>query len=725
MNSFLFGLGLNGLIFSLALAALAAAVQASGKRPMLSHLLWLLVLVKLLTPALVAVPGIALPSLEQVEGNTAHYGADAVMEAAAAGGELASMEVAMQSRIAASEALSSGGLGATGSSWIAVLAWIWLAGSATVFLWSIARMLQFQLALRRAAGPASTEVEQLADRLGQAFGLCANPRILIVDAQISPLVWWMGGRPQLVIPAALCQAGKAEELRWSLAHELGHIRRGDHLVRWLEWLAVVSFWWNPVTWWARRNLRINEEICCDRLVLATLQPNPKTYANSLLNVVEFLATPGLRPPAFASGMNSGDALETRLKMILKNTNPSSTPRWMRAMSLAAAVALLPLGFAQGQERERDARERSEASEQEPEHEHKITKKQYSAIAARLNAMVEAGEITPEDARRRLEGLRGQVAGQEEKEAESERRKQRSAREEYARVEKELKALVEAGRISEPDAKARLDGFRRSLSERTEKGESRGVTVEQYKRAAAELEKLVEAGRITRAQADERLIAMRRMIKETHQESEHVEKRGISVEEYKRAAADLRKLVEAGKVTPAHAEQRLLEMRKMIVDNPDDSGRREAARTSREEYYKRNSAELAKLVEAGKITPEQARVRLERMREEMAKSEAEEARAKAMNQEAEKIMQAVRNGKLSRQEAEKKLEAMRRGHVESSKQGEGQGDHDHADESAERGITLEQYRAIEARINGAIESVRISKEDGEKRKIEARKMIRDR
>jgi Zn-dependent protease with chaperone function len=30
-------------------------------------------------------------------------------------------------------------------------------------------------------------------------------------------------------------------LRWILAHELGHIKRKDHLVRWLEWLALVAF----------------------------------------------------------------------------------------------------------------------------------------------------------------------------------------------------------------------------------------------------------------------------------------------------------------------------------------------------------------------------------------------------------------------------------------------------------------------------------------------------
>ena len=107
----------------------------------------------------------------------------------------------------------------------------------------------------------------------------------------------------------------AQQWQWilahELAHELAHVRRRDYLVRWLEWLACVVFWWNPVVWWAQRNLRAAEEICCDELVISCLNPKPISYANSLLSAVEFLARPALRPPAMASEINSGGFLERR------------------------------------------------------------------------------------------------------------------------------------------------------------------------------------------------------------------------------------------------------------------------------------------------------------------------------------------------------------------------------------------------------------------------------
>jgi len=104
---------------------------------------------------------------------------------------------------------------------------------------------------------------------------------------------------RIVIPAALRDELDARRLRWILARELAHVRRRDHRVPWLEWLACVCFWRNPVAWRARRNLRINEETCCDALVRSSLHPQRRSYANSLMAVVEFLVSPVIRPPALS------------------------------------------------------------------------------------------------------------------------------------------------------------------------------------------------------------------------------------------------------------------------------------------------------------------------------------------------------------------------------------------------------------------------------------------
>ena len=58
-------------------------------------------------------------------------------------------------------------------------------------------------------------------------------------------------------------------------------------------------------WWARKQLRISEELACDDLVLELAAPKVHQYANSLLNMAELLASPEIRPPVLASALNSG------------------------------------------------------------------------------------------------------------------------------------------------------------------------------------------------------------------------------------------------------------------------------------------------------------------------------------------------------------------------------------------------------------------------------------
>ena len=63
MTELLFRVGVGNLCVSLVLALVAWAVQARGKRPAVAHLLWLVVLAKLVTPPLWTVPIVPVPGL--------------------------------------------------------------------------------------------------------------------------------------------------------------------------------------------------------------------------------------------------------------------------------------------------------------------------------------------------------------------------------------------------------------------------------------------------------------------------------------------------------------------------------------------------------------------------------------------------------------------------------------------------------------------------------------
>lgn len=352
MIEFLLQFGISNLCVALALALVAWAVHATRKQPFLAYGLWLLVLAKLVTPPILTIPVVPIPEL--------------TIDAADALGSVAGLEATSLDGVRLTIAEGTVTAGATaaivehGKTGLVLL---WVLGSAGVLAWSLVRIYRFNRLLRMASEVAPPELQDVASEVAQRLGLKRVPTICTTSARLSPMVWWLGGRVRIVIPAALPDELDARQLRWILAHELAHVRRRDHLVRWLEWLACVCFWWNPVAWWARRNLRINEEICCDALVLSSLQPQRRSYANSLMTVVEFLAAPVIRPPAMASEINSGGSLERRFRMIVSNNPIPKTPRWLVAGVLLSALVLLPLGVAYAQERAGDKGECDDGMQQ--------------------------------------------------------------------------------------------------------------------------------------------------------------------------------------------------------------------------------------------------------------------------------------------------------------------------------------------------------------------------
>jgi len=363
--------GLSNAAVALVLAGVAWAVHAWGRRPALAHLLWLVVLVKLITPPIVSLPVVAIPQWSASAETTSRAPMVELPAEAEPAGLMAFDPAATfeTSDLAAVPRLGNAiepvlattpefapAPESAASPWSArwsvakvALVLIWLLGSFGVLMYTLVRVVCFNRLLKRGTDIAPANVQRLAERVGRQLELRHIPAIYTTAARLSPMVWWVGGPVRVVLPEGLAAQCVPGQLRWVLAHELAHVRRRDYLVRWVEWLACVAFWWNPAAWWARRNLRTNEEVCCDALVLARFSNNndtPTFYADAILSVVESLALPSHRPPAIASEINSGGTLERRFDMILSSKTLTKTPRWASTLMLLAAVGLMPLGLAQ-------------------------------------------------------------------------------------------------------------------------------------------------------------------------------------------------------------------------------------------------------------------------------------------------------------------------------------------------------------------------------------------
>ena len=419
-----FEIGLSNASFALIFAIVAMVVGIKAKHPHLAHMLWLLVFIKLVTPPIMMIP-LPLSLDQQTVDSVDPYPGDAGQVTATRHFDERELPIAQTQSFSFSAEINSVLRQVQPS-----LAAIWLLGSGIVFAWSLLRVFRFNrlLGLHSQAAPPKLQVE--AEAIASRLGLKAIPSICTTSARISPMVWWAGGRVRVVLPGAMLDAMGNEQWRWILAHEIAHVRRRDYLVRWLEWLACVCFWWNPVTWWARRNLRAMEEICCDALVLSSLKPTPRTYASSLLTAVECLVPPTIRPPAVASEINGGGFLERRFKMIIARKPNVSNPRWYQVCVLLSALVVLPLGFAVAQD--------------------------FDAIERRLGESVSDGELTLEQAVIMIDALRKNTVNRAPgKERWSRDREKHHGIEGHLRmVGERLKAAVKAGKMTEEEAWAK-------------------------------------------------------------------------------------------------------------------------------------------------------------------------------------------------------------------------------------------------------------------------------
>ncbi|MEM9701413.1 MAG: M56 family metallopeptidase, partial [Planctomycetota bacterium] len=327
-------LAVSNLIGS-ALLALAAALFQRGLRcPRIARCMWVFALLKAMSPAAIGIAvwtsgGTAVPSALPDTG----FVENAVPAVPIADGALfeSGSPAVVQTRPQPIVWSQSACVLAVG-----------MMGSVVVLLATSTRIWRFRRLLRQVATPAPVEVQELATQTAERIGLRRLPALRVVPCRISPLIWWIVGRPQLVLPAALLQ-GEEDALRYALAHELMHLRRRDHWVRGLEQLASVLCWWNPVVAIARRGLRSSEELCCDRDVLTAFKTAPADYAAALLKVAELLAPPALRPPALASPLTAGGSLKRRVEMILSSDRAAPASRLRRRLSLLAAAAILPVG----------------------------------------------------------------------------------------------------------------------------------------------------------------------------------------------------------------------------------------------------------------------------------------------------------------------------------------------------------------------------------------------
>ena len=361
---------LSNLIVASAIAATALILARFWKNPILLHLLWLLVLIKLVTPPVVSwsclpdwSPSFARPSAPlQIDDESrptvkqnvnkfkltdqrvdppAPLPEQDLLDANASEhnpGHQHATTLLLPQRSSGSMAPAT-----VPRIWISIVFLFALAGSAVWFVVSVIQIVGFARKLRPAtsvSGAITVRTAELCERVGMQ----RTPQVLLLPGNLAPMIWAPFARSWLLLPRDLVGTISPEKRDALITHEIGHLYFRHHWVRHFEFFVTGLFWWCPLVWMARKKLREFEEEICDAWVVHTIPGVAEAYANVLLDTVEFLSTAQKKLPPVATGNSHFRFLNRRITMIMQNESRPTLSLTGWTVAIAVMVCGLPLSL---------------------------------------------------------------------------------------------------------------------------------------------------------------------------------------------------------------------------------------------------------------------------------------------------------------------------------------------------------------------------------------------
>jgi beta-lactamase regulating signal transducer with metallopeptidase domain len=178
--------------------------------------------------------------------------------------------------------------------------------------------------------------EPIPGLLRAIAGEAAGSVVLRASERIESPLMFTAGRPVILLPARLCQQGDEAGLRFCLAHEWSHVECRDARRWYLSELVCFLFFWHPLFWWLRRQLRLCQDYLAD--ARASAQADSEEYAGFLLT----LARRHMHEPALTLGIRGGHSdLYWRIRMLLQ-TRQNLERRCLTVWSGGAGLIALAL-----------------------------------------------------------------------------------------------------------------------------------------------------------------------------------------------------------------------------------------------------------------------------------------------------------------------------------------------------------------------------------------------
>lgn len=146
-------------------------------------------------------------------------------------------------------------------------------------------------------------------------------------------------RPIVLVPMRALTGLSPEQLEAVIAHELGHVKRYDVAVNFVQVIAETLFFFHPAVWWLNRRIRADREDCCDDIALELtrgMADGKLGYARALATMASWRDTPRFAMAA------TGGALSARVARLLGAHPAQGTHRMASVLTISVVLATATL-----------------------------------------------------------------------------------------------------------------------------------------------------------------------------------------------------------------------------------------------------------------------------------------------------------------------------------------------------------------------------------------------
>ena len=312
------------------------------------HLLWLLVLARLLVPAVILPRSPAsLENIPAIAHPFGHPPSVSNREAFAVAPGFASPVPPASARFPAVAGPAPGPAAATPRGKVRAAwrwaAWVWLGGVLLLAGWLAACAFKLRAKLCHETTPAEESVLAIWQGCCRRWLGRAAPRLLAADWVDSPaLVGWR--RPTLLIPRRSPDTFSARDWEHVFAHEIAHLRWRDHWTQLFLLAAWCIHWFNPVVWLGLRRLRADRELAADEWVLRHLQGDRAlAYGETLFKTLAHGPARHAFQPGVIGISEDGAQMKQRLRRIAAFLPRRRFPGSLVGLTAVLALAAVVLG----------------------------------------------------------------------------------------------------------------------------------------------------------------------------------------------------------------------------------------------------------------------------------------------------------------------------------------------------------------------------------------------